>query len=53
MTHADLKHALAERFRTDGLGYTGAKTAFVRETLAIAERWAAATGWNAATQASP
>jgi DNA-3-methyladenine glycosylase I len=44
--YAALKADLAERYHDDRLGYTAAKTAFVTETLRLAERWATATGWR-------
>ena len=40
-----------ERYRSDRIGYTDGKTAFVRETLSLAEAWAAATGWRVDTSA--
>ena len=40
------KVALAERYRTDRVAYTEAKTCFILDALEVAERWAAATGWR-------
>jgi GrpB-like predicted nucleotidyltransferase (UPF0157 family) len=42
-----LKLALAERYRLDGVAYTEAKGPFIEETLAMADRWAVAIGWQA------
>jgi GrpB-like predicted nucleotidyltransferase (UPF0157 family) len=40
------KEALAERYRTDRVAYTEAKTCFILDALERAARWAAATGWR-------
>jgi GrpB-like predicted nucleotidyltransferase (UPF0157 family) len=44
--YAALKRDLADRFGQDRDGYTLAKTLFVTGTLALAEAWAAETGWE-------
>jgi GrpB-like predicted nucleotidyltransferase (UPF0157 family) len=40
------KAALAERYRTDRIAYTEAKTGFILDALDAAARWAEATGWT-------
>jgi GrpB-like predicted nucleotidyltransferase (UPF0157 family) len=44
--YGEVKRHFGERYRDDRLAYTEAKTPFIRTTLAIAERWAAETGWS-------
>ena len=44
--YGELKLALAERYRHDRPSYTEAKGPFIDETTALAEAWAAATGWR-------
>jgi GrpB-like predicted nucleotidyltransferase (UPF0157 family) len=44
--YGELKSALAERYRDDRVSYTEAKGPFIDETLALADQWAAATGWQ-------
>jgi GrpB-like predicted nucleotidyltransferase (UPF0157 family) len=41
-----LKRAASERYATNRLAYTEAKGPFIEETLALAEAWAAHTGWQ-------
>ncbi len=41
-----LKLDLADRYRSNRIAYTDAKTAFISETLQLAEAWASATGWH-------
>ena len=43
--YARLKLKLAERYRDDRLAYNDAKTGFVLDALADAERWAVRVGW--------
>lgn len=45
--YGEMKRAAAARWREDRQGYTYAKTDLVLELLALAESWAAATGWCA------
>ena len=45
--YGEMKRAAAARWREDRQGYTYAKTDLVLELLALAESWAAATGWSA------
>jgi GrpB-like predicted nucleotidyltransferase (UPF0157 family) len=44
--YAALKRELASRFAADRLGYTDAKTGFIRDALERAEAWARTTGWR-------
>ena len=44
--YGSLKAALAERYASQRVTYTEAKGPFIDETLALAEVWAAATGWR-------
>jgi GrpB-like predicted nucleotidyltransferase (UPF0157 family) len=46
VAYAALKHRLAPQFGLDRIGYTLAKEPFIRETLELAERWAAGAGWR-------
>jgi GrpB-like predicted nucleotidyltransferase (UPF0157 family) len=41
-----LKQRVASEYRNDRLGYTEAKTPFIREAMERAEAWAAVTGWE-------
>lgn len=41
--YGELKRALADLYPSDRLAYTEAKTPFIRETVALAEDWAART----------
>ncbi len=43
--YAAIKHELAAQHRHSIDAYADAKTPFIREALACAERWAAETGW--------
>lgn len=40
-----LKLELADRYRNDRIAYNEAKTGFILDTLELAGRWAAETGW--------
>jgi GrpB-like predicted nucleotidyltransferase (UPF0157 family) len=44
--YVDLKHELADRYRTDREAYAEAKGTFVENEMAAAEPWAHATGWS-------
>ena len=45
--YGELKRALAPVYGTsDRVGYTEAKTPFIRETVRLAEEWAARTNWE-------
>jgi GrpB-like predicted nucleotidyltransferase (UPF0157 family) len=44
--YATLKRRLAVELADDRIGYTDAKTAFVTDTLHLAEQWAADRGWT-------
>jgi GrpB-like predicted nucleotidyltransferase (UPF0157 family) len=44
--YGEIKRHFGDRYRDDRLAYTDAKTPFIRSTLALAERWAAETGWS-------
>ena len=45
-SYGDLKRALAVLYPRDRVAYTEAKGPFIDETLALAEAWAASTGWR-------
>lgn len=44
--YARLKLGLADRFGSDRTGYTDGKDEFIRDTLRMAEDWAAQTRWQ-------
>jgi GrpB-like predicted nucleotidyltransferase (UPF0157 family) len=44
--YAALKQDLAVRHAEDRIGYTDAKTAFITQTLRLAEAWADAARWE-------
>ena len=44
--YAELKHALAERYRDDRDGYTTAKEPFIWEVMWRADRWSQRIGWE-------
>ena len=44
--YGEFKTALVERYPHQRLSYTEAKGPFIDETLALAEAWAAASGWR-------
>ena len=45
--YAELKHALAQRYRDDRDGYTTAKEPFIWEAMWRADRWSQRVGWQA------
>lgn len=46
--YGDLKYRLAEEYGADRAGYVDAKAPFIWEIMKKADKWAQATGWEAA-----
>ena len=44
--YAAVKMEAARAYRDDRIAYNEAKSSFILDTLEVAERWAAATGWS-------
>ncbi len=44
--YAKLKYSLAEQHGEDRHGYTEAKSAFIWQVMALADRWSQETGWE-------
>lgn len=44
--YAELKRALALRWRDDRVAYTDAKSPYIQDVLEMAETWAVETGWR-------